>query len=68
MSKVACYPIGRDAAAPIVWDATTEGQPMEHLNALAVGTRLAEYEVKGRAGSGCAPQKGGVPPRGLVSD
>ena len=24
---------------------TYEGQPMEHLNALAVGTRLAEYEV-----------------------
>ena len=71
MSKVACYPIGRDAAAPIVWDAGLDHRGSAYGASERLSGRHAAGGIRGdcpywrRAGSGCAPQKGGVPPRGL---
>ena len=58
MSKVACYPIGRDAAAPIVWDA---GLDLDlRGSAYGASERLSGRHAAGGIRGGCRAKDGRV--------
>ncbi len=54
MSKVACYPIGRDAAAPIVWDAGLDHRGSAYGASERLSGRHAAGGIRGdcRTGGG----------------